>query len=238
MGLRRIEEKLTQEAELKRKGTKLALKSLEELSQKVHQLHDELQKLEKTYEGDFKKNPQLAQRLMLIREELGLPKALGIYEVGKKPGMIDKLKGKDDYLNYISLRIIEIGKDTRLRTGGLLSVSELLTRLNDESKGITISINDMNSALKMLEENGMIHAIKKLAGIKIVEFLDPKLSDDHQLILDLAAQYNGEIGLSELLRKTSWTIERVNTALDSLIKQRIAIKSDSLDGVIISFPAI
>ena len=43
MGLRRIEEKITQEAALKVKGSQLALKNLEEMSNQVQKLHKELQ---------------------------------------------------------------------------------------------------------------------------------------------------------------------------------------------------
>ena len=62
MGIRRIEEKLTQEAEMKRKGAALALASLDKMSQEIRKLHSELQSLEKKYQSDIKKNPQLAQR--------------------------------------------------------------------------------------------------------------------------------------------------------------------------------
>ncbi|MHA2073582.1 MAG: hypothetical protein ACW97X_03110, partial [Candidatus Hodarchaeales archaeon] len=86
MGLRRIEEKLTREAEMKRKGAEMALKSLETMSQKVQELHSDLQALENRYQTDIKKNPELAQQVMRLREELGLPLAIGIYDVGEKPG--------------------------------------------------------------------------------------------------------------------------------------------------------
>ncbi|MHA1972946.1 MAG: EAP30/Vps36 family vacuolar-sorting protein [Candidatus Hodarchaeales archaeon] len=238
MGLRRIEEKLTQEVEMKRKGAKLALESLEVMSKKVKNLHKELEKLEQKYKNDFKKNPDLSKKLMAIRKELGLPEALGIFEISKKSRLTGRLKNKEEYHNYLALRILEIGKADREKTGGMLSLSEIAIRLNDESRGITTSITDMTKALDLLERNGMIHKVREISGVKVVEFVDSKLSKDHERILELAAQYNGQIGLSELLRHTSWTIERLNRALDSLIKQRIAYKSDTIDGVVISFPAL
>lgn len=238
MGLRRIEEKLTKEAEMKRKGAELALKSLAEMSSKVQELHSDLQKLEKRYQTDLKKNPELARRLMALREELGLPRAIGIYEVGKQPGLRQRLKGKDEYHNFLALRILEIGKQLRNRTGGLLSVSELVLRLSDESQGITVPIGDITKALDLLVRNGMIHEIRQLAGMNIIVFVDPNLTQDHQVILELAARFQGEIGLTELIRETSWTLERVNQALTQLTQQKIAIKTESLDGIVLSFPGI
>ena len=238
MGLRRIEHKLTKEAEMKRKGAELALKSLEEMSSKVKELHTDLQKLEKRYQADIKKNPNLAQRLMMIREELGLPRAIGIYEMGQKPSFIQRLKGKDEYHNFLALRILEIGKQIRNQTGGLLSVSELALKLSDESQGITTSIADITTALNLLEKNRMIHEIRQLAGMKVIVFVDPKLTQDHQVILELATRFQGEIGLTELVRETSWTLERINQALVQLIQQKIAIKTETMDGIVLSFPGI
>ncbi|UCE13430.1 MAG: hypothetical protein JSV04_14760 [Candidatus Heimdallarchaeota archaeon] len=238
MGLRRIEEKLTKEAEMKRMAAELALKSLETMSQKVHELHTELQALEERYQSDLKKNPKLAQRLMMVREELGLPRAIGIYEVSQKPGFVQRLHGQDEYHNFLALRILEIGNNLRNQTGGLLSVSELVLKLNDESQGITVAIADITKALDLLTKNGMIHKIIELAGMKVVAFIDPKLSKDHQVILEQAARFHGQIGLTELIKETSWTLERVNQALSPLIRQKIAIKSETLDGVVISFPGV
>ncbi|MFX1515565.1 MAG: hypothetical protein ACFFC6_04590 [Promethearchaeota archaeon] len=238
MGLRRIEEKLSKEAEMKRKGAELALKSLTEMSSKVKELHNDLQKLEKRYQTDLKKNPELARRLMALREELGLPRAIGIYVVGRQPGLKQRLKGKDEYHNFLALRILEIGKQLRNQTGGLLSVSELALKLSDETQGITTPIGDITKALELLTENGMIHEIRKLAGMNVIVFIDPKLSQDHQVILELAVRFRGEIGLTDLVRETTWTLERVNQALTQLIQQKIAIKTETLDGIVLSFPGI
>ncbi|MFX1285331.1 MAG: hypothetical protein ACFFB5_16905 [Promethearchaeota archaeon] len=238
MGLRRIEEKLTQEAEMKRKGAELALKSLEEMTQKVQDLHKDLEKLEKRYQTDLKKNPELSRRLMALREELGLPRAIGIYEIGKQPSLMQRLKGKDEYHNVLALRILELGKQIRSQTGGLLSVSELTLKLSDESQGITTSIDDITTALNLLKKNGMIHDIRQLAGMKVVVFIDPNLTTDHQTILEFAARFQGQISLTELVRETSWTLERVNQGLTQLIQQKIAIKTETLDGIVISFPGI
>ncbi|MHA1237345.1 MAG: hypothetical protein ACTSR4_02635 [Candidatus Hodarchaeales archaeon] len=238
MGLRRIEEKITREAALKVKGGQLALQNLEEMSKQVQELHKELQRLESRYKSDIKKNPELAQKVMKLREELGLPLAIGIFDVGDKPSIKARLQGKDEYLNYLALRILEAGKLSRSRSGGILSVSDLILKLNDESKGIVVSITDVNEALKLLVSNGLIHQIRKLVGMKIIEFLDPQLTQDNQTILEIAAQTNGQITLTELVQKTSWTIERVEIGLNSLINKKIAVKSNTLDGVVLSFPGI
>jgi ESCRT-II complex subunit VPS22 len=238
MGLRRIEEKITQEAAMKVKGSQLALLSLDEMSKRIRKLHKELQKLESQYKSDIKKNPALAQRVMKLREELGLPLAIGIYDVGSKSSIKSRLKGKDEYINYLGLRIIEIGRQIRNQTGGILSVSELILKLNDESKGIVVSISDVNNALKLLSSNGLVHQIRTLAGLKIIEFTDPELSQDHQRILEIAAQANGQLSMTELVQKTTWSIERVERSIEVLIDKKIAIKSNTLDGVLISFPGV
>jgi regulator of replication initiation timing len=238
MGLRRIEEKITKEAALKVKGSQLALKNLEEMSKQVQELHKELQRLESSYKSDIKKNPDLAQKVMKLRGDLGLPLAIGIFDVGDKPSIKARLQGKDEYLNFLALRILEAGKQSRNRSGGILSVSDLILKLNDENKGIVVSISDVNDALKLLVSNGLIHQVRKLVGMKIIEFIDPQLTQDNQTILEIAAQVNGQISLTELVQKTSWSIERVDRGLNALIEKKIVVKSNTLDGVILSFPGI
>jgi regulator of replication initiation timing len=238
MGLRRIEEKLLREAEMKKKGAEMAIKSLEVMSQQVRTLHKDLQNLEKKYETDFKKNPALTQQLMNLREELGLPRAIGIYDIGEKPSFIQRLKGKDEYLNFLALRILEIAKNERNRSGGLLSTTEIVLKLNDESQGIAVAIADVSEALNLLQSNGLVHNIRELAGMQIVEFIDPNLSQDHNSILELAARYNGQISLTDLVKETQWSIERVNQALSSLIQKKLVLRSETLDGITLSFPGV
>ncbi|MFW9855468.1 MAG: hypothetical protein ACFFFG_10420 [Candidatus Thorarchaeota archaeon] len=238
MGLRRIEEKLLREKEMKKKGAEMALTSLEKMSQQIHSLHRDLQDLEKKYETDFKKNPALSKQLMNLREELGLPRAIGIYDVGEKPSFIQRLKGKDEYLNFLALRILKIGKNERHRTGGLLSTTEIILKLNDESQGITVAISDISQALDLLVSNGLVHDIRELGGMQVVEFIDPNLSQDHHTILNLAARYNGEINLTDLIKETEWSIERINQTLSPLIQKKIVLRSETLDGVVLSFPGM
>ncbi|NHJ02803.1 MAG: hypothetical protein EAX86_11755 [Candidatus Heimdallarchaeota archaeon] len=238
MGLRNIEDKLSREAEMKRKGAELAIKSLEEMSKKVQNLHRDLEKLENKFEADFKKNPELAQHLMSIREELGLPLSIGLYEVGPKPSFKDRLTGKDEFHNYLALRILEIGNKLRTKTGGIVSASELILRINEENKGITIGISDLMKSLDLLKQNGMIHSIREYSGLRVIEFIDPNLSDDHHKLLEIGARFRGEISLTDLIRESGWSLERINQSINSLINQKIAVKSETLDGIIISFPGL
>ena len=238
MGLRRIEDKLIREAEMKKEGSEMLIRSLGQLSEKINSLHTELQDLEEKYQKDFKKNPKLSQRLMEVRKELGLPPAIGIYDVGSKKSFMNRFKNIDEYHNYIALRIVKIGEEKRRKTGGILSISEIALALNEQDQGITISISDIVKALKLLEKNKMIYAVKELSGLRIVEFIDPKISEDQQVVLELAARRQGELNLSEIINHTSWTIERVNSVTDSLIQQKISYKRKTLDGIIFTFPGL
>lgn len=238
MGLRNIEDKLTREAEMKRKGAQLAIKSLEEMSKKVRELHKDLERLEKKHGDDFKKNPEMTQQLMAIREELGLPMAIGLYEVGQKPSFKDKLTGKNEFHNYLALRVLDIGNKMRSKTGGIISISELILQLNDDNHGFSILINDLTTALELLKKNKMIHSIRDYSGLRVIEFIDPNLSEDHHLILEIGARFRGEIGFTELVRELGWSLERANQSINALVKQKIAIKTDTLDGIVISFPGL
>ena len=89
MGLRRIEDKLDKEAALREQGADYAMKELEDMIDNLKDLHNQLKQIEKKY-GDKLKNPVISAKLMNIREELGLPTAIGEFKPKSKPGLVDK----------------------------------------------------------------------------------------------------------------------------------------------------
>ena len=44
--------------------------------------------------------------------------------------------------------------------------------------------------------------------------------------------------MTELVQKSTWTIERVERSIEVMVDKKVAIKSNTLDGVLISFPGV
>lgn len=238
MGLRNIENKLSQEAEMRKKGAETAIQMLDDLSKKLKSVHKELEKLEKEYKNDLKKNPQLSAKIMSLREELGLPKAIGIYDLKHKGSILSKFKNNKEFINYLAMRILEIGKVRTKDTGGIMSSSDIILRLNEQYEGVSFEISDIMDALKLLQSNKLINNIRSIAGLQIVEFIDQNMTKDQELLLEIAIHKNGLITINEAIRETSWTLDRLNRILEGLIQNKIAKKKETLDGIVYIFPSI
>ena len=68
---------------------------------------------------------QAAQKLMEIRNELGLPTELGAFEPKNKPGLIDKLTGGGFY-EQLAMHILDLGRKALSETGGVISFTRRL----------------------------------------------------------------------------------------------------------------
>ena len=128
MGLRNIEEKMKRETAIRDKGASLALQELESMISSLKSLNEQLKTIEKKYGDEIRSNPALLEKVSSIREDLGLPTDLGIFEKKDKPSLIDKLTSGGFY-DQLSLQILDIGKKSLKDTGGVMSFSELIKRV-------------------------------------------------------------------------------------------------------------
>lgn len=230
LGLRKIELDELKRREIRKKGATLAIDELEDMVKSIKKLHNKLEKMEKKYGTDFASNPEASERLMDIRNELGLPEEIGVFERKTKPGITDKITGGGFYED-LALRILELGKDLSAKNGGLMSTAEVIIQLNKKYKGLVISISDIIKSIKVLTKNKLVTTRKLTSGVKIVEFVQWELVDEHEKVLTLATQRNGEITLEEILVETKWSFERAEQVMKFLEDKNITEKHQTLEGI-------
>ena len=238
MGLRNIEEKMKREAEIRKKGSDLALQELQSIIESIKNLNDQFKTLEKKYGNELRSNPVLIDKVTAIREELGLPTELGIFEKKEKPGLLDKLTGGGFY-DQLALQILDIGKKSFKDTGGVMSFAELIKRVQDLYKGHIVSINDIQKAVQILEKNNLLAKVEVLdSGFKIIHFVTQELSPDMNEILKLANKNNGQLSRERILLETGWTLNRVTRIMTYLEEKQIVVLEETLEGTTYYFPGI
>lgn len=117
--------------------------------------------------------------------------------------------------------ILLVGERLRTKTGGLVKLSALYSMVKAARPTLEISINDVESVVRILERKGVIPGLREVSGIKIVELVPVTVTPDQNIILELASA-NGRLDLEELLLKTKWTNERAIRALKQLEELGIA----------------
>lgn len=238
MGLRDIERKIRTKSAYQIKDAELMLVELDQLIDGFKELEQQLKKFEKKHGDEIKNNKEYYEKLSRLRDDLGLPKELGVYDWKDSPSFVDKLTGKG-YFDQLGNDLLEIGMQSTQQTGGLMAVAQLVLKLNKSRPGKIIPPKDVIRALENLVKAGIIAGIRELdSGVKIAEFVAIDLSEDQQTVFSLASRY-GYITPELLILKTKWAIERANRVLDSLTDEGIAIKDDSLaEGTKYWFPSL
>ena len=238
MGLRNIEEKMKRETAIRDKGASLALQELESMISSLKSLNEQLKTIEKKYGDELRSNPALLEKVSSIREELGLPTDLGIFEKKDKPSLIDKLTSGGFY-DQLSLQILDIGKKSLKDTGGVMSFAELIKRVQELYKGHVISIGDIQKSLSILEKNNLLAKIEILdSGFKIIYFVTQELSPDMNELLKLANKNNGQLSREQIILQTGWTLDRITRVINYLEEKQIVVKEEDLQRITYYFPGI
>lgn len=221
MGLRDIEKKIKIKSAFKVKEAELIIKELEQMIENVKTIKKQLKKFESKYKKQIAENKDYYDKLASLREELGLPTEIGVFDWKEAPTLKDKLTGRGFY-DVLANEILELGKELTEENGGIMSVSELWTELNKKRPGKLVSIDDLYRALSKLIDAKLIPPFKVLeSGVKIVEFTPIEFSPDHDVILSFASR-TGYVTKEDLLLRTGWAEERIQRCLDFFEEQGIA----------------
>ncbi len=235
MGLHDIEKKLKLEREFKKKGTELMMKDLGKMLTSLRELRGELKKFEKKYAKEIKTLPAYREQVVRMRAELGLPLEIGVYEEKGKP----RLFGKDKYYDKLGLEALGILQKNKEASGGIMSLAEIVLLVNKETPGVTISPDDINSAIKRLEKADLVNVFElKSSDVKLVEFVPVGLSSDQNEVLELASS-KGWTTLEEIMIEKGWSKERSERVLKAFKDGGIArLDSSYARGTRYYFPGL
>lgn len=238
MGLRDIERKIKTKSAYQRKEAEMMLQELDQLIENVETLKEQLKKFEKKHKKEISNTKEYYEKIAIIREELGLPEEIGIYDWKESPSIMDRVRGKG-YFDQLGNEILELGKSLITETGGLISIAELVLKLNKIRPGKLVPPKDVIRALNSLVETKLIQPLRKLpSGVLIVEFIAIELSEDQQKVFDLATRF-GFLTKESLIMHSNWTPERANRVLEELIFEGIALKDETYhEGIKYWFPSL
>ena len=221
MGLRDIEKKIRIKSAYKAKEAELMITDLERMLENIRELHSQLKKFEKKWKKYIEKNKNSYKKLVELRQELGLPNELGIYEWKESATFWDKVGG-GDFFERLGVEILEKAKEIQEYTGGLMTLGEVVLLVNKGRPGKIIPSKDVVEAIEKLSNAKLIPKPKELkSGVVLVEFIPANLSDDQEEVLALSTR-KGWISMEELLLKTRWTQERCERILESMRDAGIA----------------
>ncbi|MEM3765804.1 MAG: hypothetical protein QXU46_02110 [Candidatus Bathyarchaeia archaeon] len=134
---------------------------------------------------------------------------------------ISKISRKPVFEKEITDVILLLSERLRTKTGGLVKLPALYSMVKSAKPTLKISLNDVESVVRILEKKGIIPGLREVSGMKIVELVPVTATPDQNIILELASA-NGRLSLEGLLMKTKWTNERAIRALKQLEELGVA----------------
>jgi hypothetical protein len=238
MGLRDIEKKIRIKSAFKTKEAEIMLKDLELMLENIRELRSQLKKFEKKWKKDISKDENSYKKLVELRQELGLPDEMGIYEWKESATFWDRIGG-GDFFERLGVEILERAKEVQEYTGGLMTLGEVVLLVNKDRPGKIIAAKEVVTAIEKLTDAKLIPKPKELSsGVILVEFIPANLSDDQEEVLALSTR-KGWISLEELMLKSRWTQERCERVLESMRDAGIArVDASYAEGKKYYFPGL
>lgn len=141
-----------------------------------------------------------------------------------RPSFFERIRGKGKFYDQLSYVILKILKDECPKRGGIITLSDIVLLINRGREDDPLTPDIILTALKNLEEKNVIPRIKTLpSGAKVISFSPVEFSKDHWVVLDLASS-KGWVTQEEIILKTEWSTEKVQTVLEDLERVGIAVR--------------
>ena len=147
----------------------------------------------------------------------------GVDPLASNRGIWANILGIGDFYFDLGIIIIEICLKVRAQYGGLISVSELLSRIHCSAKGNSrkdVSAADISRAVERVSVLGSGFRIVQIMGNPMVLSLPIELNKDHEDIL-CEAQDSGQVSQMSMTDSLGWSAERFNTAIRQLLLDSI-----------------
>ncbi|XP_066954642.1 uncharacterized protein lsn isoform X2 [Macrobrachium rosenbergii] len=148
-----------------------------------------------------------------------------------------EMLGVGDFYYELGVQIVELCVATSHRNGGVLSLEEVIRKLNHRRRQDNqISGDDIVRAVKKLRILGSGMEVVATGSSQFIYSIPGELSMDHTTVLQLAEK-NGHMTVASAASDLGWTHERVSRTLDHLLRIGVAWRDDQDRPTSYWFPA-
>ncbi|KAK4278453.1 hypothetical protein QN277_016297 [Acacia crassicarpa] len=181
----------------------------------------QLEEFAHKHKHDIRKNPAFRSQFHEMCAKVGVD------PLASNKGFWAELLGIGDFYYELGVQIVDICLATRAHNGGLINLQELchLLRQRRRSDRGAVSEDDCLRAISKLKVLGSGFEVISVGKKKLVRSVPTELNKDHNEILELA-QAQGFVTVEEVERRLSWTPGRTIDALETLLKEGLAMIDD------------
>ena len=220
MGIREIEDRNQMRELMRKKAAELHMQRLEAKTEITKMTKDKLAEIAKKHGVIIALDPDMQDVVEEIRIKYNIPKERIIKEQISEESVLKRgNKVQHDRLGMLAYQRVMLEKQ---ETGGLLTVPDILDRVNTGVLQGNITMEDVEKAVKLLKKNNIIPEIRTLeSGVLVASFFPVQYTQDQASILNLVKD-DGVITTGDVCKGLNWTVERAERALQNLVDTRVA----------------
>ncbi|CCK69991.1 ESCRT-II subunit protein SNF8 KNAG_0D02410 [Huiozyma naganishii CBS 8797] len=178
-----------------------------ELKEQLKVFQDKLTEFAQVHNDELKSNPEFRSKFMRMCNTIGID-PLSIF-INKDKHLFTV----NDFIYELSIKIIQICRETKDINGGLISYKELLTTFFGHLKVTEEDLDEAVSILSVLD--GGFETIK-IRNDKILRSIPNELTTDQTQILEICSIL-GYASVSLLKANLSWTTVRSKSVLSEMV---------------------
>lgn len=220
-GVGAIQKHQLAQARFKDKGNELAAEQLTQMTKQMEVFRMKLQEFATKYKKDIRKNPEFRKQFQ------DMCSSVGVDPLASSKGFWADMLGVGDFYYQLGIQIIEVCLATRYKTGGIMTLDELRLKVISSRgrKEEDITIDDLQRAIEKLKVLGEGFRLIPTERRYIVQSVPAELSMDHTNIIQ-QAEGTGCISESILREKLNWASDRIQKALNDLVKEGLVWVDD------------
>jgi len=206
MGLGNIHMQKKMQENYAKMGEQIEKESLIKLKEQLQTFSSNLEKFALKYKNEIQYNPDFREKFYKMCIEIGVD-PLSSTTIWNK-----NLNLTEFYYN-LAIQIITICIALREKKGALIEIKELKQLLVEHRKSEDITILDIEKAIQSVSELKCGFQIIDVKGGKVVMTVPMQLSNDTNVIIDVASENKGFIGYSFVYEKTGMSRQRFEVTI-------------------------
>ncbi len=183
-----------QEAMIKT-GQKLEQDSFEQIKEQLKAFSQKLEEFGNKYKTEIRFNPDFREKFYVMCKEIGVDPL-------SSTSLWNKNLNLTEFYYNLAIQLITISLAFRESKGALIEINELREMLINHRKASDISITDIEKAIESVSELKCGFQIINLKSSRAVMTIPMHLSNETNVLMQVASEYKGKLGYTDLYSKT------------------------------------
>ncbi|ELP95022.1 vacuolar-sorting protein SNF8, putative [Entamoeba invadens IP1] len=215
MSKKAAEMRMRKKNSIKSVGKDLNRTEMEEMQKQMKMFKEGLESFAEKHQEEIKRNPDLRGKFF------GLCRRMGVDPLRSQKGVLSVLFGNAQFLNELTVQVIEECYKSRGLNGGLIALEQLCANLNMKRnlQGTEIKASDISDAIRFANCLGNGLQIVEIHGKKFVTSVPFEFGEDQTLLLGLLE--DKPYFVDKELTQIGWSRERIKAACMGLMDEGV-----------------